>query len=664
MSRAYRTLLRLYPASFRTEYGRELETMFDLRRRQSAGPVAVLTLWLGAIADTLSSALAAHLDLLRQDLKYCWRTLARSPGFAVTAILVTALGVGATTAAFSVADFVMFRPLPFKDPGSLVRIWGKTPEYPQFELSPPNYRDWKAGSRSFETMGGFHGIDANVLGEGPPRRLTGSAVTTDLLPLFGVAPMVGRLPTDRDGINAVVLSHALWQDFFAGRIEVIGRSIVLDGIPRVVVGVMPEAFNFPSRETQFWVPMPTEELADSDRTNNWIEVVGRLRQGVPLAQARAELSLVSARLSQEYPVENARLGATVYRVQDGYSDQSELLLVGLSAASLCILLIACVNLANLLLARGLARHRELVVRSALGAGRERLVRQLVTESLVLATVGGGIGVVVAIFSVPMMSRLVPTSLPIAGTPSVDLRVLLFAALVTALTGIGFGIFPALRASRSTRFEALREGARAGGGRYARVRAVLVIAQVMASVVLLVGAGLLSRALWKIQSVDPGFRGDHVLTLSTSLPVARYQVVARRQQFYDRVLGQIRRTPGVTAAAYVTGVPMVRAGGIWPVEITGKATGPGDRKAASLRFITPGFFETMKIPLVKGRSVAESDRGDQPYVSVVSASFASRYWPGQDPIGQRFTFALSERTVVGVVGDIRVRGLERPSEPQV
>jgi putative ABC transport system permease protein len=664
MSRAYRLLLALYPASVRVEYGSEMARIFEARRSQAVGLGAVMSLWMTTIAETMSSAAAAHFDLLRQDVRFTSRTLGRSPGFTLTAILVTALGVGATTAAFSVADFVMLRPLPFKDPARLVRIWGQTPEYPQFELSPPNYRDWKSASRSFEALGAFHGLEANVLGQGAPRRWSGSVVTTDLLPLFGVQPTVGRLPTEQDGVGAVVLSHALWQELFAGRTEAIGRKIVLDDIPRVIVGVMPSQFNFPTRETQFWVPMPQAELADSDRTNTWFEVVGRLRPGVTMGQARSELSLISARLAQEYPVENAHLGASLYRVQDGYSDQSALLLLGLGAAALCVLLIACVNLANLLLARGLARHRELLVRSALGAGQERLIRQLVTESLLLALGGGGIGVVVAAFSVPLLSTLVPTSLPIAGTPSVDLRVLLFAALVTGLTGIGFGVFPALRASRSTRFEALREGARAGGGRRAGLRAALVIAQVMASVVLLIGAGLLTRALWRIQSVDPGFKSDHVLTLTTSLPLSRYQVVARRQQYYDRVLGEIRRTPGVSSAAYVTGLPMVRAGGIWQVEIPGEATEPGHRKSASLRFTTPGFLETFGIPLIRGRGIAESDRGDQPYVAVVSQSFASRYWPGQDPIGHRFKFALSDRTVVGVVGDIRMRGLERPSEPQV
>lgn len=663
MSRGYRALLWLYPASFRREYGGEMEALFVRRQRECAGAVATTGLWLEASIDTISNALAVHWDLLRQDLRWAIRTLARTPGFALTAILVTALGIGATTAAFSVADFVLIRPLPFREPGRLVRLWGHPPGY-QMELSPPNYRDWKAMSHSFEAMAAFHGVTANLVGEGPPRRVNGSAVTTDLLPMLGVSPFMGRLFSAQDGGDGVVLSHALWREAFDGSRDVIGRSVVLDGLPRVVTGVMPPGFHFPGRQVQFWTPMPDAQLADSDRTNNWFEVVARLRPGVSVDQARAELTVVAAGLERQYPVENEKLGATMFRLQDGLSRQSRLLLLGLGGASLCLLLIACANLANLLLARGLTRHRELVVRTALGAGRERLVRQLVTESLVLTLLGGAVGVVIATVAVPLLTRLVPTTLPIAETPGVDLRILLFAALLTGVTGIGFGVFPALRASRATAFDALREGVRGGGGRRARLRAALVVTEMMASIVLLVSAGLLLKALWRIQATDPGFRPEGVLTMSTVLPSPRYDSVARREEFYTRVLGGVRRLPGVSSAAYVSGVPMAMSGGIWPVTVPGQPTEPGATSNASLRFASPGFLETLGIPLQRGRDVAETDRANQPFVAVVSASFARRYWPGQDPIGKRFQFGLAERTVVGIAGDVRVRGLERNSEPQV
>ncbi|MGH7498981.1 MAG: ABC transporter permease [Gemmatimonadales bacterium] len=664
MMRGYRVLLSLYPASFRREYGGEMSALFERRLRQAPDTVARAGLWIVECLDVFANAALVHWDLLRQDLRYTARTLIRAPGFAITAIVVTALGVGANTAAFSVADFVMLRPLPFRDPSHLVRLWEAPPGYSTMELSPPNYRDWKTSSRSFEAMGAFHGAAANLLGEGAPRRVEGSVVTEDLLPMLGVQPLIGRLFTSAQGSDGVVLSHALWQDVFAGSREVIGRSVVLDGVPRVVLGVMPRDFHFPSRTVQFWQPMPIDQLADTDRTNNWFQVVARLRPGVTVEQARAEMTVIAANLERQYPKENEKIGATVYRLKDGFSEQSRLLLLGLCGASLCVLLIACANLANLLLARGLIRHRELVVRTALGAGRERLVRQLLTESLLLALLGGALGVLVAIASVPLLGRLVPTTLPIAQTPAVDLRILLFAALLTAATGIGFGVFPALRVSHTPDPGALREGARGGGGRKARLRGALVVVEVMASVVLLVSAGLLMRALWRIQATDPGFRADGVLTLRTALPLPRYDSVARREQFYRGVLSGVRTLPGVSSAAYISFLPMVRGGGIWPVAFPGQPETRSESNVASLRFTTPGFFATMGIPIRSGRDVAETDRADQPFVAVVSESFVRRHWPNDDPIGKRFQFGFSERTVVGVVGDIRVRGLDRSSEPQV
>ena len=347
------------------------------------------------------------------------------------------------------------------------------------------------------------------------------------------------------------------------------------------------------------------------------------------------------------------------------SQQSRLLLLALSGAAICVLLIACANLANLLLARGLARQRELAVRAAMGAGRERLVRQLVTESLVLALAGGALGVLVAAAAVPLLARLVPASLPIAQSPSIDLRVLIFAGVISGLTGIAFGVLPAVRACRQSDFTALREGARAGGGRKERLRSTLVVAEVAASVVLLVSAGLLVRALWRIEATDPGFRTEGVLTLRTALPMPKYYETVRRAGFYTHVLSAVRALPGVSSAAYISFLPMVMRGGIWPITVDGKAVEVqrSGGHQASLRFVTPGFFATMGIPFHRGRDVAESDTLDAPFAAVVSESFVRRYWPDQDPLGRHFMMAFHDRMIVGVVGDIRVRGLERNSEPQ-
>jgi putative ABC transport system permease protein len=354
-------------------------------------------------------------------------------------------------------------------------------------------------------------------------------------------------------------------------------------------------------------------------------------------------------------------------MRDDVGPQTRLLLGTLGGAAFCVLLIACTNLANLLLARALARRKELSVRMALGAGRERLVRQMITESLVLAVLGGALGVCVAIAAVPLLSRLTPTNLPIAEVPPTDFRLLGFAALITLITGAIFGLIPALRVSGRGDLSGLREGSRSGGGQKARLRSALVVAEVMMSVVLLVSTGLLLRALWRVQNIDPGFRSGGLLTLRTALPLPKYNATLRRVQFYRNVLDDVRRIRGVTSAGYTSFLPMVMGGGIWPVSIDAITVDRRENHAASARFITPQLFEALGIPLKRGRDIEESDTLQRPLVAVVSESFAEKYWPGQDPIGRHFIFGAAvakDRLVVGVVGNVRVRGLERESEPQV
>jgi len=666
--RFYRALLHLYPASFRREYGAELTALFGVRVRDAGGGFPLLALWLATIADIVTSAAAAHWDVLRHDLRYTARTLARSPGFALTAIFVTALGIGANTAAFSVADFVLIRPLPFVKPDRLVKVWEHPANYGRFELSPPNYRDYKAENRSFATMGAFHSTSVNLVGRGEPERLSGAALTGEILPMLGVQPLIGRTFTAADyqdgSDGTVLLSYGLWQRNFGGDASVLGQRVLMDGTPRVVIGVMPRDFHFPSADATLWTLMPRDEQENQERDNNWFQVIARLKPGVSIAQARADVSGIATSLAQRYPKENRDVGGSVYALRDELSPQSQLMLVALCAASICVLLIACANLANLLIARSLARRRELDVRLALGAGRERLVRQLLTESLVIAVLGGAVGVVIAVAAVPLLSQLVPNSLPLADAPTVDLRVLVAAGLMTALTGIAFGVFPALRASAKADLSALREGSRSGGGRRARVRSALVVVEVMASVVLLVSSGLLLRALARVESTDPGFRTDGVLTMRTALPRPQYDSNTVREQFYNRVLDNVRALPGVQSAAYISFLPMTMTGGIFPVTAGGEPSNGADGRNASMRYTTPGFFGSMGIPVKSGRDVAETDDVGRPGVAVVSESFARKYFPGQNPIGRRFTTTPGEMEIVGVVGDVRVRGLERTSEPQM
>jgi putative ABC transport system permease protein len=668
--RLYRLLLRLYPASFRAEYGSELCRLYAARRRNVSGPLSRLGLLVKDVLDVLSNAPAAHLDILRQDLRYAARTLRRAPGFAVTAVAVTSLGIGANTAVFSVTDHVLLRPLPYSDAPRLVKLWETGPSYSRNDVSPANYRDWRQLSTAFAEMGAYTSMSANLVGEGEPRRLEGAGVTSELLPLLGVRPVMGRIflaEEDQEGApGTVLLSYGLWQQVFGGSRDVLGKTARLNDETYTILGVLPQDFTFPSRSTQLWTPLRLGAEDYVDRNDNYLFVVGKLKPEVSLAQARAEMDLIGRRLERQHPRENARVGVNVIPLRDEVSPQARLLLAALFGASLCVLLIACTNLANLLLARALARRRELTVRAALGAGRERLVRQLLTESLVLAFLGGLLGVVLAAPAVPLLAVLVPTSLPIGPATALDLRVLGFAAGLTALTGIGFGVVPALRICRGADFSGLREGPRSGaGGARKRLRSALVAAEVAATLVLLVSAGLLIRALSRVQATDPGFRTEGVVTMRTPLPLPKYNGTARRADFYSRVLSEVRSLPGVTDAAYITDLPMLRRGGIWGITLQGETPEPNrPERNASLRYATSGFFDVLGIPLHLGRDLGDADTADSPFVAVVSESFVRRHWPGQDPLGKQFNVANADRIVVGVVGDIRVRGLERESEPQV
>jgi putative ABC transport system permease protein len=662
-------LLYLYPASFRADYGREMQSIVGARLNETSGFTARLALWFETIVDVIWNSIGAHFDILRQDLRYTARTLWRSKGFALTAILVTGLGIGANTAAFSVADFVLIRPLPYQDADRLVKIW----EGPldgtngRNEVSPALYKDWKQNARSFESFGAHYNSAVNLVGGGEPVRLESAFITGSLLPTLGVSPIRGRLLNDADNLDptAILLSYSLWQSRFGGDESIIGRQLSIDGSPRVVVGVMPQDFHYPNRRVAMWLPMAPEQINDDDIGNTYWYVLAKLKKGTTHAQAQAEMRGIANRLRQANPDALEETSFAVDRLRDEFSRQQKLMLLALCGASACVLLIACANLANLLLARALTRRRELVVRSALGAGRERLVRQSVTESLVLALLGGIVGVLLAYASIPLLTRLVPTTLPIAQTPSVDPRIVAFAALITIITGIGFGVLPAWKSSAEVDLNGIRDGARAGGGRRERARSVLVVAEVMASVVLLISAGLLMRALLRLQDTDPGFRVANVLTLRTDLPQPKYDSTYRRVAFYNEVLSRVRAIPGVSSAAYGTGLPMVMTGGVWRVIKDGQDQNGGPIERASSRFVTPQYFATLSIPIKKGRDFEETDDANHDSVAVVSESWVKKFADGKDPIGMRFTFRGDlHLTVVGVAGDVRVRGPEQTSEPQV
>ncbi|HYC50509.1 MAG TPA: ABC transporter permease, partial [Gemmatimonadaceae bacterium] len=618
---------------------------------------------------------AAHWDIFRQDLAYTARTLRNARGFAIAAILVTALGVGANTATFSVADFVLLRPLPFKNPDRLVRLcegpkdgggWGC-----MNQLSPANYRDVANGvTTSVESWGAFTGLSANLVGRGEPIRINGALVTPSLLHVLGVAPIRGRAfentppaepPTTE--ANTVVLSYGLWQSHFGGDENIIGTQLQLDGAPYTVIGVMPSTFRFPSDEAQLWMPLPLPSQVFQQRDNNYLDAVGRLREGSTFEQARAEIAAIFTRMQRDYPDVMAETGFSFFRQQDYVMPRNRLIILALCGASLSMLLLTCANLANLLLARAAARERELAVRAALGAGRDRLVRQMLTESVILALLGGLAGVGAAALAMPLLQMVVPQGLPLAEAPTLDGRVLALAGIFTALTGLGFGLIPALRAGGATGFSALREGTRAGAGRQ-RLRAVLVAVEIAVSVMLLISSGLFIRAISRVQAVDPGFKPDGVVTMRTTLPVPKYAEPEPRAQFYDRVLNDVRALPGVEQAAYVSGVPMVLWGGIAGIEIPGRPVVPSRRQGVAFRLASAQYFGALGIPLRRGRDLEDADTPDRQLVAVVSESFVQEYWPGEDGLGKTFIVRDQLRTVVGVVGDVKTRGLERTNEPQV
>jgi predicted permease len=673
--RFYRALLHLLPRSFRAEYGGEMTKDFAREWREAKG-VSLLILILTTIIDVSANAARVHFDILAQDVRYAVRSLRRTPGFTITAIVVAGLGIGATTAAFSIADHVLVRPLPFKDADRLVKLSENHPEYPVMEPSPPNYKDWRRMATSFESIEGYGGASSTLVGNGEPERISGAIMAPGAFPLLGRQAALGRTLIESDATstqNPIVISDRLWRTKFAADPNVLGTPLALDAATFVIVGVMPADFFFPAITTDYWRVTDFTSFGDESRGNNYLSVMARLKPGVTLAQAQAEMTTIAGQIAQQFPKEQTGKGVNVRAWRDDIGSQSRTMLWALVGAALCVLLIACTNLANLLMSRAISRRGEFALRAAIGASLDRLVRQTITDSLLLAAAGGALGVLLAVMAAPLVVRLVPIGLPIAEVPPLDARMLAGAGLLTLLTGLAFGVLPALRISRTADGAALKEGARSGTSRGTeRMRSGLVVAEIVASVVLLVSAGLLFEALWKVQAIDPGFRSDNVLTLKTLLPRPKYAPAANRLQFYRQVLADTSALPGVERAAYVSFTPFTMRGGMWEVLTTkpdptnlGGFEAPSDVKRAALRFVTPGAFATLGIPIKQGRDIDDTDTLETMPAAIVSESFGREHFPGQDLLGRQFGFAGAVRTIVGVVGDIRFRGLERTnSEPQV
>ncbi|HEY6352693.1 MAG TPA: ABC transporter permease [Candidatus Angelobacter sp.] len=621
---------------------------------------------------TIAEILRAHIDTLWQDVAWSLRTLRRSAGFTLTVVIVAALGIGGNTAAFTLLDYVLLRPLPFSHPENLVMVYqtqsmtggGRVP------VSPANFRDWQTMNKSFESLGGYTPRVLNLSGQGEPQQLSAVAVTSELFHVLRVQPAMGRgfnADDEREGApGAAVLGIDLASALYGNAADALGRTIRLDNQPFTITGIMPAGFAFPTRDAQLWIPLQfsADMFTDPDnRANLSVTAIGRLQPGISNNQANMDLGRIAAQLQQAFPKENKGIGAGAVKLQDVISPKAKMLVIAVFGAASCVMLIACTNLASLLFARFSVRRREVAIRMAIGAGRPRLLRQLFTENFVLALLGGVLGLVLADFMMPTLVRLVPEALPVSGVPVVDLRVFFFAALLTIATCIAFGAVPALRASRQLDAAALRVKS-ALGGRSDRLRTALVLAEIVCTVTLLVSAGLLLRALWRVQKMDPGFHADNVLTLRTRLSMPKYSEQQRRTQLFSNILSKTRSLPGVESAAYTSFIPMVFGGGIFPVTTLETRASGETAVQSSIRYVTPDFFTTLGIPIVQGRGINDHDTSTAPFVAVVSESLARNLWPGQNPLDHPVNVTFHDRKVIGVVRDIAVRGLEQASEPQI
>jgi predicted permease len=605
-----------------------------------------------------------------RDIRFGVRALVHSPIFTVVTVLSLALGIGANTAIFSVVNGLLLRPLPYPESEQIVDVWHTPPQqsFPgldRFSVSPANYLDWKAQSNAFEQMAIYTYTGLSLSTSNDPLPLIGAAVSSDFFSVLRTNAMQGRTFTPdeeqpgRDQV--VVISHGLWQRAFGANPNIVGQTLTLNSRSFTVVGIMPAGFQLP-READLWVPLAWDDKERQTRSIHDYIVIARLKQNVSLPQAQAEMSTISTRLEQQYPEENSGWGAVVIPLrEDLVGDIRTALLVLFSAVGF-VLLIACANVANLMLARGANRQKEIAVRIALGAGRARLVRQLLTESVLLAVTGGVLGLLLAVWGSRMLVRL--GSLPNSGDIGIDTWALGFTLLVSFAAGIIIGIVPALQFTKSSLSETLKQGSGRTGGSPMKqhTRKALVVSEVALSLVLLIGAGLMIRSFWKLQNVDPGFDTSNALTMSVALTPIRYSEPHQQLAFLDRAMEQIRAVPGVVSVGTTTTIPLAGGGSTQPFSIEGRPTGTiAEQPMAQTRYISPDYFKAIGIPLRQGRFFSDQDRDNSVPVIIISEAMARRFWPGENPIGKRLTpsFHSKEgaREIVGVVGDVKARGLD-------
>lgn len=632
------------------------------------------------------------METLFQDIRYGLRLLIKRPGFTAVAVIALGLGIGANSAIFSVVNGVVLRALPYKDPDKLTIVWSKRPLLQakvgaaEFPVSAGDFIDWRDQNQVFEQIAAFHTQPFNITGAGEPEFLGGVRASASLFSLLGVEPKLGRTFTpeeDQPGAErVVVISHGLWERRFGADPHIIGQKLSLNDEPYTVVGVLPRGFQFPRkgempagfqfpRQADFYTPLAWSPAQATNRGRNFLAVVARLKPGVTVEQAGAEMDAIAERLKQQYPQTNANKEVFLVPLHQQVVGKVRTALLVLLGAVGFVLLIACANVANLLLARAASRQKEIAIRTALGASRMRVIRQLLTESLLLSLVGGTLGLLLALWGIELLLTISPINLPRVDTVSIDGRVFAFTLVISLLTGIGFGLAPAIQVSKPDLNDALKEGGRSSpvGFRHNRFRSLLVVSEVALSLVLLIGAGLMIRSFVTLLNVDPGLNAQNVLTLDIGLPRTKY-TGPQQIAFFQQVISRMQALPGVQSAGAVYPLPLSGAEEGMGFAIEGRpVTNPGESFNAGPRWVSADYFKVMSIPLLRGRELTERDGPDSTRVLVISEAMARAYWPDEDPIGKRVAFdqtngAPNWREIVGVVRDVKHSSLDATSKPEM